>query len=52
MGEVPIAPYETPGDQRFAQTVTPFLKGHEHHHSEEPRQVSFGKSLEACLLED
>ncbi len=26
MGEVPIAPYETPGDERFAQTVVPFLK--------------------------
>ena len=26
MGEVPIAPYETPGGQEFASTVTPFLK--------------------------
>ena len=27
MGEVPIAPYETPGGQKFADTVLPFLKG-------------------------
>ncbi|MDZ4687201.1 MAG: class II aldolase/adducin family protein [Planctomycetaceae bacterium] len=26
MGEVPIAPYETPGGQKFAETVTPFVK--------------------------
>lgn len=26
MGEVPIAPYETPGGQKFADTVLPFLK--------------------------
>jgi L-fuculose-phosphate aldolase len=26
MGEVPIAPYETPGGSKFAETVTPFLK--------------------------
>lgn len=26
MGEVPIAPYETPGGQKFAETVVPFLK--------------------------
>ncbi len=26
MGEVPIAPYETPGGQDFANTVLPFLK--------------------------
>ncbi len=27
MGEVPLAPYETPGGQAFANTVVPFLKG-------------------------
>lgn len=27
MGEVPIAPYETPGGNAFANTVVPFLKG-------------------------
>jgi len=26
MGEVPIAPYETPGGQAFAETVVPFVK--------------------------
>jgi L-fuculose-phosphate aldolase len=26
LGEVPFAVYETPGDQRFAQTVVPFVK--------------------------
>ncbi|MEX1094477.1 MAG: class II aldolase/adducin family protein [Planctomycetales bacterium] len=27
MGEVPLAPYETPGTQKFAETVLPFLLG-------------------------
>lgn len=27
MGEVPLAPYETPGGKKFAETVVPFLKG-------------------------
>lgn len=27
MGEVPLAPYETPGTKKFAETVVPFLKG-------------------------
>ena len=27
MGEIPIAPYETPGGQEFADTVIPFLNG-------------------------
>src|SRR5262245_39694606 len=26
LGEVPIAKYETPGDQRFADTIAPFVK--------------------------
>jgi L-fuculose-phosphate aldolase len=26
LGEVPIAPYETPGDQRFANTILPYVK--------------------------
>ncbi|MEQ9070173.1 MAG: class II aldolase/adducin family protein, partial [Gimesia chilikensis] len=47
MGEVPMAPYETPGGQKFADTVLPFLKGGTNtiiltgHGT-----VSFGKSLE------
>lgn len=27
LGEVPLAPYETPGTKKFAQTVLPFLEG-------------------------
>lgn len=46
MGEVPIAPYETPGDQRFAQTVTPFLKATNTIILKNHGTVSFGKSLE------
>jgi L-fuculose-phosphate aldolase len=47
MGEVPIAPYETPGGQSFANTVVPFLKGGTNtiiltNHG----TVSFGASLE------
>ncbi|QDT93442.1 class II aldolase/adducin family protein [Gimesia algae] len=47
MGEVPMAPYETPGGQKFADTVVPFLKGGTNtiiltgHGT-----VTFGKSLE------
>ncbi len=26
LGEIPLAPYETPGGQKFAETVLPFLK--------------------------
>jgi L-fuculose-phosphate aldolase len=46
MGEVPIAPYETPGDQRFANTVVPFLKATNTIILRNHGTVSFGKSLE------
>jgi len=45
MGEVPIAPYETPGDQRFAETVTPFLKATNTVILKNHGTVSFGKDL-------
>jgi len=45
MGEVPIAPYETPGDQRFAETVTPFLKSSNTIILKNHGTVSFGKDL-------
>ncbi|MEZ6062289.1 MAG: class II aldolase/adducin family protein [Planctomycetaceae bacterium] len=45
MGEVPIAPYETPGDQRFAETVTPFLKATNTIILKNHGTVSFGKDL-------
>jgi L-fuculose-phosphate aldolase len=45
MGEVPIAPYETPGDQRFAETVTPFLKSTNTIILKNHGTVSFGKNL-------
>ncbi|MEZ6131954.1 MAG: class II aldolase/adducin family protein [Planctomycetaceae bacterium] len=46
MGEVPIAPYETPGDQRFAETVTPFLKATSTIILKNHGTVSFGKTVE------
>ena len=46
MGEVPIAPYETPGDQNFAETVTPFLKSTNTIILKNHGVVSFGKTLE------
>lgn len=46
MGEVPIAPYETPGDQRFAETVTPFLKSTNTIILKNHGTVSFGKDLQ------
>jgi L-fuculose-phosphate aldolase len=47
MGEVPIAPYETPGGHAFANTVVPFLQNGTNtiiltNHG----TVTFGKSLE------
>lgn len=46
MGEVPIAPYETPGDQRFANTVVPFLESTNTIILKNHGTVSFGKTLE------
>ena len=46
MGEVPIAPYETPGDQKFAETVTPFLKATNTVILKNHGTVSFGTSVE------
>ncbi len=46
MGEVPIAPYETPGGQDFASTVTPFLKSTNTIILKSHGMFSFGKSLE------
>ena len=46
MGEVPIAPYETPGGQEFADTVRPFLKGTSAIILRNHGTVSFGAELE------
>jgi L-fuculose-phosphate aldolase len=46
MGEIPIAPYETPGGQKFADTVVPFLKGTNTVILKSHGTVSFGKTLE------
>lgn len=46
MGEVPMAPYETPGGQKFADTVLPFLKATNTIILNNHGTVSFGKSLE------
>jgi len=46
MGEVPIAPYETPGGQEFADTVLPFLKATNTVILKNHGTVSFGKDLE------
>lgn len=46
MGEVPIAPYETPGGQAFADTVVPFLKGTNTIILTNHGTVSFGANLE------
>src|SRR6202451_1360152 len=46
MGEIPIAPYETPGGQKFADTVLPFLKGTSCVILKNHGTVSFGKNLE------
>lgn len=46
MGEVPVAPYETPGGQEFASTVTPFLKSTNTIILKNHGTVSFGAHLE------
>jgi L-fuculose-phosphate aldolase len=46
MGEVPLAPYETPGGQKFADTVKPFLKAVSAIILTNHGTVSFGKTLE------
>lgn len=46
MGEVPLAPYETPGAQSFADTVSPFLKATNTIILTNHGTVSFGKTLE------
>ena len=45
MGEVPLAPYETPGGQLFADTVIPFLEGTNTIILASHGTVSFGKDL-------
>ena len=46
MGEVPIAPYETPGGQEFADTVLPFLEATNTIILKNHGTVTFGKDLE------
>ncbi|MDA0832887.1 MAG: class II aldolase/adducin family protein [Planctomycetota bacterium] len=46
MGEIPIAPYETPGGQSFADTVLPFLTATNTIILKNHGTVSFGKTLE------
>lgn len=46
MGEVPLAPYETPGGHEFASTVVPFLKATNTIILTNHGTVSFGKTLE------
>ena len=49
MGEIPIAPYETPGTQKFADTVLPFLKGTSCIILKNHGTVSFGKTVEEAF---
>lgn len=46
MGEIPIAPYETPGGQEFADTVIPFLESTNTIILKNHGTVSFGKDLQ------
>ncbi len=49
MGEIPLAPYETPGTQKFADTVLPFLKGTSCVILKNHGTVSFGKTIEEAF---
>lgn len=46
MGEVPMAPYETPGSQKFAETVVPFLQSTNTIILTNHGTVTFGKDLQ------
>jgi L-fuculose-phosphate aldolase len=46
LGEVPIAQYETPGTQRFAETVLPFVHGTNTIILANHGTISFGKDVE------
>jgi len=46
MGEIPMAPYETPGSQKFAETVVPFLKSTNTIILTSHGTVTFGKDLQ------
>jgi L-fuculose-phosphate aldolase len=46
LGEVPIAPYETPGGQKFADTIAPYVKDCNTILLANHGTVSFGPSLE------
>jgi len=45
MGEIPMAPYETPGSQKFADTVSPFLQSTNTIILKNHGTVSFGTHL-------
>lgn len=46
MGEIPMAPYETPGGQKFADTVLPFVESTNTIILNNHGTVSFGEDLE------
>ena len=52
LGEVPIAPYETPGDQKFADTIVPLRQGHRHDHPGQPRHDHLRPRPGKRLLQD
>jgi L-fuculose-phosphate aldolase len=49
LGEVPIAPYETPGGKRFAETILPFVKHSNVIILANHGTVSFGESVERAF---
>jgi L-fuculose-phosphate aldolase len=50
LGEVPISAYETPGDNRFAQTVLPYVKNCNTIILANHGTVTFGKDLEQAYF--
>ena len=46
LGEVPIAPYETPGGKKFAETILPFVKQSNVIILANHGTVSYGESVE------
>ena len=52
LGEVPIAPYETPGGKKFAETILPFVQAIERDHPGQPRHGELRRIGRAGLLVD
>ena len=52
LGDVPITKYETPGGQKFADTILPFVNKAQRHHPGQPRHRELRRDGRKGLLVD